>query len=146
MTLSNEQQPVTNSAEDFQISLLEEKLQISRQRKKIGEVVIRKKVETRMVRVPIRREKLIVERIGENPELLTEVVIGESKVSGYLESDRSNINLTQSNFVDLATAQELLKAIANSASAANAKIRLEIITDDSNERTELQDICDRYSS
>lgn len=144
MTLSDEKKP-TVSPEDLKISLLEEKLQVARQRKKIGEVVIRKKVETRMVRVPIRREKLIVERIGENPELLTEVIIGESKLSDYEESDESNINLSHSNFLTISTAQELLQAINHLSTATNARVRLEIITDDSTDRDELQNICDRYS-
>ena len=144
MTLSNEKKP-TVSPEDLKISLLEEKLQVARQRKKIGEVVIRKKVETRMVQVPIRREKLIVERIGENPELLTEVIIGESKLSDYGESDESNINLSHSNFLTVSTAQELLEAIGHLSTATNARVRLEIITDDSTDRDELQNICDRYS-
>ena len=144
MTLSDEKKP-TVSSEDLKISLLEEKLQVARQRKKVGEVVIRKKVETRMVRVPIRREKLIVERIGENPELLTEVIIGESKLNNYEESDRSNINLSQSNFLTISTAKELLEAIGHLSTATNARVRLEIITDDSADRDELQNICDRYS-
>ena len=144
MTLSDEKKP-TVSSEDLKISLLEEKLQVARQRKKVGEVVIRKKVETRMVRVSIRREKLIVERIGENPELLTEVIIGESKLNNYEESDRSNINLSQSNFLTISTAKELLEAIGHLSTATNARVRLEIITDDSADRDELQNICDRYS-
>ena len=150
MTLSNEKKPTVSpedlKPEDLKISLLEEKLQVTRQRKKIGEVVIRKKVETRMVRVPIRREKLIVERIGENPELLTEVIIGESKLGGYEElNDSGNLNLTQSNFLSVSTAQELLEAISHLSTATNAKVRLEIISDDSMDKDELQNICDRYS-
>ena len=144
MTLSDEKKP-TVSPEDLKISLLEEKLQVARQRKKIGEVVIRKKVETRMVQVPIRREKLIVERVGKNPELLTEVIIGESKLSDYEESDNSNINLSHSNFLTISTAKELLEAIGHLSTAINARVRLEIITDDSTDRDELQNICDRYS-
>ena len=144
MTLSNEKKPIASS-ENIKISLLEEKLQVARQKTKVGEVIIRKKIETRMVQVPIRREKLIVERIGKNPELLTEVIIGESKLDGYEElNEKGNLNLTQSNFLSVSKAQELLEAISHLSTAGNAKVRLEIISDDSIEQNKLQNICNRY--
>lgn len=83
MTLSNNRLSEINSPESYQISLLEEKLQVAHRKQKVGEVVIRKQVETRMINIPIRREKLIVERIGENPEQLTEVVVAEETVNGF---------------------------------------------------------------
>jgi stress response protein YsnF len=55
MTLSNDKRSEINSAELYQISLLEEKLQVSRRKEKVGEVVIRKQFETRMISIPLRR-------------------------------------------------------------------------------------------
>ncbi len=43
------------------IRLLGERLVVERSKRKIGEVIIRKEVETRMIQIPVRREKLIIE-------------------------------------------------------------------------------------
>jgi len=50
--------------EKMVIPLLEERLQINRRRQKIGEVVLRREVETRVIEVPVRREKLIIEQVS----------------------------------------------------------------------------------
>lgn len=142
---NNQQQFATSEVE--RIPLLEEKLQVTRCKQKVGEVVVRKQVETRIVKVPIRREKLIVERIGKNPERLTEVVIGEGKVSGFTYeelNDTDSIHITKSHFLDLQTAQKLLEAIAQLSSVANAKVRLEIVTNCSEHQIKHQNICDRF--
>lgn len=149
MTLSNDRRSEINSPESYQISLLEEKLQVARRKQKVGEVVIRKQVETRMISIPIRREKLIVERIGENPEQLTEVVVAEETVNGfkYNELDGNNsLSVNRSLFLSLANAEELLTDIKQLSSTANTKIRIEIVTNSSDRETlsELKKICDRY--
>ena len=142
---NHHQQSTTSEVE--RIPLLEEKLQVDRRKRKLGEVIVRKLVETRIVKVPIRREKLIVERIGKNPERLTEVVIGEGKINGfkYAElNDTESLHITKSHFLELQTAQDLLEAIAQLSSVANAKVRLEIVTNCSKHQIEHQNICDRY--
>jgi hypothetical protein len=149
MTLSNDKRAEINSAEFYQISLLEEKLQVVRRKEKVGEVVIRKQVETRMVSIPLRREKLIVERVGENPEQLTEVIIAEETVNGFKSNELDNSNglsFNKTHFLSLSTAQDLLTAISQLSSASNSKIRLEIVTNCSENKTlsELKNICDRY--
>ncbi|NJP18920.1 MAG: DUF2382 domain-containing protein [Hydrococcus sp. CRU_1_1] len=63
LNLSNHSFP-KNTAEERQqpeekekiISLLEERLLIDRTKRKVGEIVVRKKVETRMVQVPVKWE------------------------------------------------------------------------------------------
>jgi hypothetical protein len=149
MTLSNEQQGETNSTESYQISLLEEKLQVARLKEKVGEVVIRKQVETRMVNIPLRREKIIVEKVGKNPQQLTEVIIAEETVNGFKfnELDKSNaFSFNKTHFLSLPTTQELLTAISHLSSATNSRIRLEIVTkcSDNQALSELKDVCDRY--
>lgn len=135
------------SSEIKRIALLEEKLQVKRRKQKVGEVIVRRQVETRMVQLPLRRETLIVERIGNNPERLTEVVISENQVNGFKYeelSDRAQLNVSRSNYLNLQTAQELLEAIAHLDSASNAKVRVEIVTDNSEAQIKHQNICDRY--
>jgi hypothetical protein len=63
------------------IQLLEERLVVHRKRHKIGEISVRKVVETDMISVPIRREKLVVERIGE-VDPLVEIGLGSTRVEG----------------------------------------------------------------
>ncbi|MGK7937966.1 MAG: YsnF/AvaK domain-containing protein [Xenococcaceae cyanobacterium] len=132
-----------------QIPLLEEQLEVTKHRQKVGEVIVRKQVETRIVQVPLRREKLIVERIGKDPEKLTEVVIGEGKIGGFKYeelNDNNSLHITKSSFFDLSTAQELLEALAHLSSAANTKVRLEIVTNCSEHQVEHQDICGLYQN
>lgn len=144
-TYNNNQE--SNASEVYHIPLLEEKLRVDCRHQKIGEVIVRKQVETKIIKVPVRREKLVVERIGKNPKLLTEVVIGEVKVNGFkyeeLNND-DNLHITRSHFLDLQTAEELLEAVASLSSAANARVRLEIVTNCSEHQIQHQDICDRY--
>lgn len=138
----------SHSSEVYQISLLEEKLQVARSKRKLGEVVIRKQVETRIVKIPIRREKLIIERVGENPEQLAEVVIGEEKVNGFKYeelNDTDNLHVTKSNFIELKTAQDLMETISHFSSIGNTKVRLEIVTNCSEDQIEYQNICDRFN-
>jgi hypothetical protein len=149
MTLSNDKRSEINSAEFYQISLLEERLKVTRRKEKAGEVVIRKQVETRMISIPLRREKLIVERIGENPEKLTEVIVAEEAVNGFKYDELDNNDSlchNTSQFLSPSTAQELLTDIRQLSSTANIKIRLEIVTNCSDIKTvsELKNICDRY--
>lgn len=146
MTFKNDQQIKIDASEAYQIHLLEEKLQIARHKQKVGEVVIRKEVETRMVQVPIRREKLIVERIGSHPEKLTEVVIGEEKVNGfgYDElTDGANLDLTRSNFVSLSEAQELLAEISKTSPESSIKIRLDLFSSSAEDSVRLKSICEQ---
>lgn len=148
MALSNDRVSA-DSLDVQQISLLEEKLQVARRREKVGEVIIRKQVETRMVHLPIRREKLIVEKTGKNAERLAEVIISEEKVNGfsYDELNRSNnFNLEQSQFVSPVVARELLSELAQLPASAKLKVRLEILREDSEDQNlalKVKNICDR---
>ncbi|MEO1069729.1 MAG: DUF2382 domain-containing protein [Cyanobacteria bacterium J06638_6] len=63
------------------IPLIAEKLTVHRQRRKVGEVVVRKLVETDWVQVPVYREKLVVTQVGQS-EPLAVVSLGESRVMG----------------------------------------------------------------
>lgn len=150
MTLSNDRVEADLDVSSLQqISLLEEKLQVARRREKVGEVVIRKQVETRMVHLPIRREKLIVERIGNDTEKLAEVIISEETVNGIKYDDLSqdnNLDQSQSKFVSLSVAKELLSKLEELPSSNRAKIRLEIVTNnpESELSAEIKNLCDRY--
>ena len=130
--------------ENYNISLLEEKLVVKRYKRKLGEVVVRKEVETRTIHIPIRREKLIIEKVGVTTEHLTEV-IGEEQVNGIEFGELNNSNdiyQVQSDFVSLQAVKELLSKIGDRSGTENIKVRLEIITDNSQSQQDYQDICD----
>lgn len=70
-----------SSVEDV-IRLLGERLIIERSKRKVGEVIVRKEIETQIVQVPIRREKLIVEQISPEYKQLAQIDLGEEAISG----------------------------------------------------------------
>ena len=131
--------------ENYNISLLEEKLVVNRQKRKLGEVVVRKEVETQTIHIPIRREKLIVEKVGVTTERLTEVSLAEEQVNGVKFGELNNaknIYQAQSNFVSLQQLKDLLARIPDRSNTENIKLRLEIITDNSQSQQAYQNICD----
>lgn len=70
--------------EEKNIRLLAERLIVDRNKQKIGEVVVRKVIETYMVQVPVRREKLIVEQVGHGQEQkqLAEIDLSQGAITG----------------------------------------------------------------
>ena len=133
--------------DEHQISLLEEKLVVKRKKHKVGEVIVRKEIETRMIHLPIRREKLVIEKVGATNEYLTEVDLGEGQINGVKFGelgDTQDLHLSQSGFVSIESAQKLLTAVSGHANNHQVKVRLEIISDSSDAQTAYQEICDRY--
>ena len=135
-------------SENINLSLLEEKLKVIRHKRKLGEVVVRKKVETRIAKIPLRREKLIIERIGKNPEQLTEVIISEDKINGFdydkLEPANSQPSkIARTKYISLEKAQSIIENIAALSPTEKPKIRLEVVTNNSNLQQQYREICDR---
>ena len=69
--------------EETIIRLLEERLVVDSSKRKIGEVIVRKEIETRMVQVPVRREKLIVEQVSPEHKQLAEIDLGQRRNFWY---------------------------------------------------------------
>lgn len=65
------------------VPLLEERLMVNLLRRKVGEVVVRKEIQTHVlqVQVPVRREKLIVEQVSPNYKKLAEIELGQASYS-----------------------------------------------------------------
>lgn len=79
---------------DQKIQLFGERLVVNRKRVKVGEVSIRRVVETEMVEVPIRREKLVVEKTGAQASSV-EIQLGETQLQGDEIAARSTRNRPQ---------------------------------------------------
>ncbi|MGB3312674.1 MAG: YsnF/AvaK domain-containing protein [Nodosilinea sp.] len=88
VTVDGDRQQIISGASKT-IQLVEERLVVNRKRVKVGEISVRRVVETEIVEVPIRREKLVVERIGEGDPIV-EVKLGEPRLLGNaITSDAS---------------------------------------------------------
>ncbi|MDX2231958.1 MAG: DUF2382 domain-containing protein [Leptolyngbyaceae cyanobacterium bins.349] len=65
--------PPAEVTQEEVIPLREERLIVDRQKQKVGEVIVRKEIETEIIQVPVQREKLIVEQVGAEPRQLAEI-------------------------------------------------------------------------
>lgn len=127
------------------IRLHEERLVVDRgKRRKVGEVVVRKEIETRMVEVPVRREKLIVEQISPTYEQVA--VIDLNSVSSELEvTDSSSGQPSVSGeFTSAEAASRFLDAIAHHPSAGHQTIQIRILLKDAAEQATYQQWLERY--
>ncbi|WP_293128234.1 PRC-barrel domain-containing protein [Microcoleus sp. bin38.metabat.b11b12b14.051] len=112
------------------IRLLEERLVINRSKRKVGEVIVRKEIETRMVQVPIQWEKLIVEQVGDDPKVLAEIDLGEGNITGIdlkeIKSDRQEPTV-KAEFTSVQKASKILNSIASQPRHGCVKVRIEIV-------------------
>lgn len=139
-----EDQPIPDQAafpqvvQEETIRLLEERLKVDYQKHKVGEVIVRKEVETEMIQVPVRREKLIVEQISPDHRQLAEIDLGQGDLSGILSGievvDASNPNslTVTGNFSSPKTVAWLFDAIARQSNHGCKRIRINVELEDAN--------------
>ncbi|WP_413166477.1 DUF2382 domain-containing protein [Capilliphycus salinus ALCB114379] len=128
------------------VRLLAERLEVKHDRKKIGEVIVRKQVETEIVEVPIRREKLIIEQVGSTDKPLAEVDLSRGKIQGIeLEQLKTKPHqvTVKGEFLSLKAAADLLQIIAMEDAHGCAKVRVELVLDDPQYQQQYQDLFDR---
>jgi hypothetical protein len=102
---TGEQQVQTN------IQLLEERLVVDLHKRKVGEVIVRKEIETRIVEVPICREILIVEQIS--PEFKQIAVIDlEQADETEVAPGNGFLPTVEAKFTSATAAIQFLKEIA----------------------------------
>ncbi len=122
------------------IRLLGERVFVDRSKRKVGEVIVRKEIETRMVQVPVRREKLIVEQVSPERKQLAEIDLGQEEVTGIdmLENispgsevaSLDNQLTVSGEFNSPKIASLLLNAIALERRHGCKKVRVEIVVED----------------
>lgn len=142
----------TDVVEEEVIRLLEERLVINNQKRKVGEVIVRKEIETRMVEVPVQYEKLIVEQVGPESKILAEIDLVQSidgvNVSSETElqqTSTNNNNIVKGEFVSPKTASLLLDAIAKQKHHYCQRVRVEIVLENSEQQKTYQEWFDRCS-
>jgi uncharacterized protein (TIGR02271 family) len=156
---SGESENTPEIVEEEIVRLLEERLVVNRSKRKVGEVVVRKEIETRIVEVPIQREKLIIEQVGAETKQLAEIDLGQGEVTGVDLSDLSSADTSHRSvpssdnpytvigeFLSPKAASNLLEAIALQGKQHGcAKVRVELVVDNPQLQETYQKMFDRCS-
>lgn len=159
LTHENTDSADSHVVEEEIVRLLEERLVVNRSKWKVGEIIVRKEIETETVQVPIRREKVIVELNTETNEtkvLAIDLAAGE--VTGVEQKDiapstpqlvaNSNnpTNTVVGEFLSPKAASNLLEAIALQKHHGCTKVRIELIVENSELQETYQKMFDRCST
>ena len=146
--------PGSKKLTEEKISLLEERLIVEFVRRKSGEIVIRKEVETCLlqVEVPVRREKLIIEQVSPEYKRLAEINLGQEPILNgaidntgqstcynsliSIEHDTQHLSIerpqsfqkcTKRTFNSIESAREFLDGIATQLGKSSEAIHIEIM-------------------
>ena len=162
-----ENQSLSESDETIQVveeeivRLLEERLVVNRSKWKVGEVIVRKEIETEIVQVPLRREKLIVniEQPGVETKQLAEIDLAKGEVTNLGQKDVTRSDTVDSSvlssdtsptvsgeFLSPKAASNLLEAIALQKHHGCAKVRVELVVDNPELQETYQKMFDRCST
>jgi hypothetical protein len=145
----NDTQKDLRVIEEYNISLLEEKLAVKRNKRKIGEIIVRKEIETYMVQVPLKREKLIVEQIGAETQKLAEINLGQEEIVGV---EYRNINegngtslILKGEFSSPRAASEALEAVSLNQPHQCSQVRVELVVGNRELQEKYQNIFHRFA-
>ncbi|GAB1541837.1 hypothetical protein NUACC21_45100 [Scytonema sp. NUACC21] len=137
------------------VRLLGERVVIDRSKRKVGEVIVRKQVETRMVQVPIRSEKLIVEQVSPERKQLAEIDLRQGEIAPEFEFNEAENpyqvdgfdgSLTVSGeFNSPKIASLLLNAIALEKNHGCKAVRVTIVVEDEERQQTYQEWFARTS-
>ncbi|MBD2019841.1 DUF2382 domain-containing protein [Leptolyngbya sp. FACHB-36] len=126
------------------IPLLEERIVADYTRRKIGEVIVRKVVETRMVQVPIRYEKLIVEQINPEHKQLVELDLSNSDSDVELAGEM-NSAIVQAEFSSPRVASQVLYELGKTLQHQCKRVRVEIELEDADLSGAYQEWIEKFS-
>lgn len=129
--------------EEKKLYLKAENLTVDHRREKMGEVVVRKEIETDTVSVPVRREKLVVEAADSDEEPLAEIDLSETRIGGFSVNSTSEKPTVTGEFHSLEAARDLLGALALDPRHGCDRVRLELVLNDSRDRKIYQALFDR---
>lgn len=104
------------------IYLLEERLVVENYVRKIGEVVVRKEIETHIIEVPVRSEKIIVEQTSPEYKQLASIDLRTEQVP-YPNQDLASYPFPQEKYTSAEIARQFLETIAT-ASKEKHKVKL----------------------
>ncbi|AFY54615.1 protein of unknown function (DUF2382) [Rivularia sp. PCC 7116] len=144
---------IVEEIEEDIIRLLGERLVVERSKRKIGEVIIRKEIETRMIQIPVRREKLIIEEPGVEPKQLAEIDLGEEEIShsefeqnqSIADGDFGDSLTVSGEFHSPKTASLILNAIQLEKNHGCKKVRVSIVVENEEKQQKYQEWFKRTS-
>jgi sporulation protein YlmC with PRC-barrel domain len=136
--------------------LLEERLVVDSSKRKVGEVIVRKEIETRMVTIPVRRERLIVEQVSPERKELANIDLGEqvesdkpslpeTPLSTSFEDNLDGTLTVSGEFSSPKVASLLLNAIALERNHGCRRIRVTIAVEDEQMQQKYQEWFARTS-
>ncbi len=114
------------------VPLLEERLVVDRHKRKIGEVVVRKEIETQIVEVQVRREKLIVEQVSPEYQQLAVVDLGQTQGHGINVPESALPATMEAKFTSVQAAIEFLEALAEESNLGPQEVQVSIALNPSN--------------
>ncbi len=127
--------------EEMTIPLLEERLKVDYKRRKVGEVIVRKAIETRMIEVPVRYERLIVEQISPERKQLAEVRLdAETLLNSQQVPEVMDKPIVSGEFASPQVASQVLYAIAQNLKSPCRRVRVEIELEDDS----FTDLCQQW--
>ena len=141
-------QPSPEVVDERTVRLLEERLVVnSGQRRKVGEVIVRKEIETRIVEVPVRREKLIVEQVSPHKQLAVvdlRELDSDAGVEVHEATSTSSRPIVRGNFTSAEAASRFLDAIAHHPDTRYQSIQICITLDDPQLQSLYQQWLEQY--
>lgn len=131
------------------ILLLKERLVVDIEKRKVGEIVVRKEVITQIIEIPIRRERLIVEQIS--PEYKQIAIVDlDSNTSSVKINEDSNLeekHTVKGEFNSVQMASEFLEAIAHLCEQIpefDTSIKIEINAKDTTLQKTYQELLNNF--
>lgn len=148
----------SNVVEEEIVRLLEERVVVNRRKQKVGEVVVRKEIETQIIEVPIQREILIIEQVGSETKRLAAIDLSKGEVRGVELANPSSSEIHHQKesrpakgypvigeFVSPRAASNLLEAIALQKRHGCEKVRVELTVENAELQKTYQNMFDRCS-
>jgi hypothetical protein len=112
--------PVSQQSEQT-IQLLEERLVVDLHQRKVGELIVRKEIETQIIEIPIRREKLIVEQVNPKFKQLAVIDLGQEQQIDPVNTHQTGFLPTvEAKFTSPTAAMQFLQEIADRFSETDA--------------------------
>ncbi|GEM_PF-6446066 len=137
----------SNATERTTVRLLEERLFVDRKKRKVGDVIVRKEIETRIVEVPVRRETLIVEQISPEYKSLASIDLSDSAIEGVellAPAEARTQPSVSMEFTSARAASQFLATIASQPEPGYQTVQVKIVVDSVEQKAIYQQWFDRY--
>lgn len=139
--------PAVPSVAEETIQLLEERLVVNRSKRKVGEVIVRKEIETRVVEVLVRREKLVVEQVSPEYKQLAVVNLGQGQEDQLDIEAASKLPATvEGKFTSVTAAIKFLEAIAAQSDSGLQSVQISILLKDATLQDTYQRLLEQSSA